>query len=137
MTSRRFECTRCQRCCARPGQVEFSAPEVFLAASFLGVPPDELTEAYMHPRGSGWVIAVDEGSPCPFLGKRGCEIHPVKPSQCRTYPFWPEILDEPGAWQAEATWCEGIGRGPLYNDDAIAAILVGERDTFENDADVG
>ncbi|TXD38507.1 YkgJ family cysteine cluster protein [Lujinxingia vulgaris] len=135
MTSRRFECTRCQRCCARPGQVEFSAPEAFLAASFLQLPLAELTEAYMQPEGDGWIIDVDEGSPCPFLGKDGCVIHSVKPSQCRTYPFWPELIDEPGAWQAEAAWCEGIGQGPVYDDDAIAAILNGEGDTFENDSE--
>lgn len=132
MTQRRFECTRCQQCCARPGQVEFSAPEAFLAASFLQVPLAELTEAYMQPEGDRWVIRVEKDAPCPFLTSEGCEIHPVKPSQCRTYPFWPEILEEPGAWEAEAEYCPGIGLGPVYDADDAEEIACGEKDTLEN-----
>ncbi|WP_158542523.1 YkgJ family cysteine cluster protein [Lujinxingia litoralis] len=131
-TELRFECTRCQRCCARPGEVFFSAPEAFLAAAFLEIPLLELIDTYMHRHNEGWRIDVQSDAPCPFLTSQGCAIHPVKPSQCRTYPFWPEIIGEAGAWDAEAEHCPGIGQGPLYDADRIAAITEGEDDTLEN-----
>jgi Fe-S-cluster containining protein len=45
---------------------------------------------------------------CVFLGEgRRCRIYAVRPAQCRTYPFWPE-LETRQAWRDEARRCEGI-----------------------------
>ena len=46
---------------------------------------------------------------CVFLvGGTKCSIHEVWPLQCKTYPFWPGLMD-PAAWVNErATMCEGI-----------------------------
>jgi Fe-S-cluster containining protein len=53
---------------------------------------------------------------CPFLGgdaERGwCNVHPAKPAQCATYPFWPGLADHEGAWHSEREICPGIGQGP-------------------------
>ena len=43
----------------------------------------------------------------------GCGIHPAKPTQCRTFPFWPELVEDPRAWKLTARFCPGIGKGPL------------------------
>jgi hypothetical protein len=43
----------------------------------------------------------------------GCSIHPAKPTQCRLFPFWPELLESPSAWVLTAQRCPGIGAGPL------------------------
>lgn len=50
---------------------------------------------------------------CHFLTSEGCSIHAVKPTQCRLYPFWPELVESQKAWREEATRCPGIGRGAL------------------------
>lgn len=50
---------------------------------------------------------------CHFLKDGGCSIHPVKPTQCRTYPFWPSIVASRAMWKIEATFCPGIGKGEL------------------------
>ncbi len=61
---------------------------------------DDETESLRMPNGR-----------CEFLGNDNrCRIYAVRPRQCRTYPFWPELMT-PGAWRAEAARCEGIGRG--------------------------
>ena len=52
-------------------------------------------------------------SQCHFLSEAGCSIHPAKPTQCRTYPFWPELVESRAAWTEEAKMCPGIGRGEL------------------------
>jgi hypothetical protein len=54
---------------------------------------------------------------CPFLGgdeRHGwCKVHPAKPTQCATYPFWPSIAGDGRTWVQEAQTCPGIGQGPL------------------------
>jgi Fe-S-cluster containining protein len=52
-------------------------------------------------------------SQCHFLTESGCSVHPVKPVQCRTYPFWPELVEDAAAWQQEAQRCPGINKGEL------------------------
>lgn len=53
------------------------------------------------------------GGQCHFLTSEGCSIHPAKPTQCRLYPFWPELVEDRKAWRAEASECPGIGKGEL------------------------
>ncbi len=55
------------------------------------------------------------GGTCPFLDERGCRLHPDKPTQCRTFPFWPEITADP----ASIDYCPGIGEGPLIRPEDI------------------
>jgi Fe-S-cluster containining protein len=52
-------------------------------------------------------------SQCHFLTADGCSIHPAKPTQCRLYPFWPELVEDRNAWDAEKRDCPGIGKGEL------------------------
>lgn len=49
---------------------------------------------------------------CPFLKTQGCAIHEVKPTQCRTFPLWPEILESSEELAQTARWCPGLGQGP-------------------------
>jgi Fe-S-cluster containining protein len=48
---------------------------------------------------------------CHFLRGGGCSVHPVKPVQCRLYPFWPELVENRATWEAERSACPGIGKG--------------------------
>jgi Fe-S-cluster containining protein len=50
---------------------------------------------------------------CHFLRNGGCGIHPVKPAQCRLYPFWPELVENRVIWNREKHECPGIGKGDL------------------------
>jgi uncharacterized protein len=38
-------------------------------------------------------------------------VHSVKPVQCRTYPFWPELVEHRDVWDYEAKKCPGINTG--------------------------
>ncbi len=59
-------------------------------------------------------IRFDKSGRCAFLDKEDrCRIYSVRPRQCRTYPFWPEVLVCRSAWQAEARFCEGIDGGAV------------------------
>ena len=67
---------------------------------------------------------------CPFLGKSGCDIHPAKPTQCRTYPFWPEIVERRSTWRANGRFCPGIGKGPLIQIGSAMEIAEEQRRAY-------
>jgi Fe-S-cluster containining protein len=67
----------------------------------------------MHPNGD-----------CVFWAD-GCTIYPVRPRQCRTYPFWSENLASPESWTEVKKTCHGAGRGKLYRLEEIRSILRG------------
>ena len=61
----------------------------------------------------------DDGR-CILLDKAGhCRVYPVRPRQCVTYPFWPELLKTAKAWRQEGRRCEGINRG-----DAVPVHII-------------
>lgn len=67
---------------------------------------------------------LEDGGPhggCP-LWQGGCSVYPVRPAQCRTYPFWPEIISSPTAWEKEAAFCPGMNKGKLFTVSEIEAL---------------
>jgi len=60
---------------------------------------------------------------CIFLerveGKARCRIYPVRPKQCRTWPFWKLNLASPDTWNDQVHRCPGINRGPLHEAQKI------------------
>lgn len=113
----RFTCTQCGRCCGgAPGYVWVSPEEVEVIAELLGMPLEQF--ARQHTRRAGTrvsLLELDDGD-CEFLirepgGKTRCEIHPARPLQCRTWPFWTSNLSSRRAWLASAARCPGMDQG--------------------------
>lgn len=75
------------------------------------VPEHYLGQLWRRDHEGTFVIDVRPGGGCTFLDGNKCTVHEVKPIQCRTYPFWPEVLESKAAWAAESLECEGIARG--------------------------
>ena len=44
---------------------------------------------------------------------RGCKVYAHRPDQCRSFPFWPEVLESREAWEAQAVRCPGMNTGEL------------------------
>lgn len=60
---------------------------------------------------------------CIFLRGTECIVNDAKPLQCRTYPYWPELMD-PEAWEAERSdVCEGIDHEEAPQIDIEQAAL--------------
>ncbi|HTL52312.1 MAG TPA: hypothetical protein VL860_07060 [Planctomycetota bacterium] len=60
----------------------------------------------------------------PIAGRVGhCSIYPVRPTQCRTYPFWKSVLDRIGdsAWRMHSESCPGINHGRTWTAEEIRA----------------
>ncbi|MFP4054079.1 MAG: YkgJ family cysteine cluster protein [Phycisphaerae bacterium] len=125
-----FECQQCGRCCAGPeeGYVWVTPDEITTIAEHLGLPRKEFMKR--HVRRVGTRYSLKECKPshdCIFLqpieGQDGwgCAIYEVRPTQCRTWPFWHSNIHSPEAWALAGDRCVGINRGPLHDPEEIHA----------------
>lgn len=111
----RFACTGCGGCCTGRGNyvVEVDRAEQRRIQKFLGVTWAWFRRRYLFRFDDETESLRVANGRCTFLaGDNRCRIYAARPRQCRTYPFWPELM-LPAAWQAEAKRCEGIGRGAV------------------------
>jgi len=113
----RFSCTGCGECCATAGDyyVFLIQDEAERIRIHLGLSAGWFRRRYLDRLADGELVLASDGEQvCIFLGGDGrCRIYPVRPLQCRTYPFWPELVASARAWRREQRRCEGIGRGAV------------------------
>lgn len=116
MDSLRFTCQKgCIRCCEVSGFVYLSQDDLNKAAVFLHLSPAEFEQRYVYRTRHLLRLRKPPDRQCPFLQGGGCSIHPAKPTQCRLFPFWPELVENRKQWKTTAKWCPGIGQGPLIH----------------------
>ena len=116
----RFSCTQCGNCCVGdPGAVWLNEEEERAIARKLkrGLRSfrSEFTTTIEGKR-SLTEVNSERGQHCVFLGpgSKGCTIYPVRPKQCRTWPFWKENLDEL-RWKGDLrAVCPGLDKGRRY-----------------------
>jgi len=110
----RFECQPgCTVCCTQQGFVYITDRDAQRIAEYLGLSPEAFEREYCYRTLKQLRLRVPRDARCHFLREDGCSIHPVKPAQCRIFPFWPELLDSPAEWRKTARYCPGIGQGRL------------------------
>jgi Fe-S-cluster containining protein len=124
-----FECQQCGRCCSGPNQgyIWVTRPEIKLIADFLKVEPKQLRQTYLRRVGfRTTIIEQPTTRDCVFLreidGQKRCVVYPVRPSQCRAWPFWPENLAGADDWNRAAQKCGGINRGRFFSFEEIEKI---------------
>jgi Fe-S-cluster containining protein len=114
MTGLRFECQPgCTNCCRQKGFVYITEGDLARMAKFVGMPPRDFERRYVYRTRHLLRLRMPRHSQCHFLREEGCSIHPAKPTQCRIFPFWPELVDSKREWQKTAAYCPGIGKGEL------------------------
>ncbi|HUS74021.1 MAG TPA: YkgJ family cysteine cluster protein [Sedimentisphaerales bacterium] len=124
-----FECMECGACCAGPseGYIWVTRAEIQIIADFLKISTGQLRQKFMKRVGLRiTIIEHPTTKDCMFLQESGsektCTIYPVRPSQCRSWPFWPNNLASPDSWNKVAQKCPGINRGKLYSFEEIERI---------------
>lgn len=78
-------------------------------AAHLGLDPAAFRSRYLQP--DGVRLKDGLGNRCVFLqdgGEASCGIYPVRPAKCRTFPFWPELRDDPELLRLVLRTCPGI-----------------------------
>ncbi len=121
----RFECIRCGRCCTgEPGTVYVGREEISQISDFLKMDEKAFQRQYLYPfRDSYSIKELPDGRCIFFHPEKGCLIHPVKPLQCRTYPFWFKNLRNEHRWRETQRECPGIGKGKLFSEEEILELI--------------
>ena len=115
----RFECQPgCTTCCQQKGYVYLTEDDIVRAARFLSLSKREFERRFVYRTTNLRRLRVPRDAECGFLRADGCSIHPAKPTQCRLFPFWPELVNDKKEWRETADWCPGIGKGPLIQIQA-------------------
>jgi Fe-S-cluster containining protein len=117
----RFQCTRCGKCCTgEPGYVWVYDAEVAALAAYRGETLTETTALYTRLTSRGRTLREKLNGDCVFFDReKGCTVYPVRPRQCRTWPFWESNVETPEAWRRTCEVCPGSGQGELIPAEEI------------------
>lgn len=117
----RFHCTRCGKCCTgAPGFVWVNDEEIAALAAFHGEPRPQTEQLYTRVLGVKRSLRERPNGDCIFYDKTaGCTIYPVRPRQCRTWPFWESNVRTPEDWAETCQICPGSGQGDLISAEEI------------------
>jgi len=116
----RFGCTQCGACCTgAPGRVRVSEAEVEAISEFRKQSAEDFRRSETRMvEGERWLRERPNGE-CVLFEDGRCSVHPVKPKQCRLYPFWFNNVRSEAAWRKTCAECPGIGEGDLVSPEEI------------------
>ena len=106
-----FSCTQCGKCCHIRNDMAF----VFLNKSErkrLAITKNMSLEKFertycLQNKNQDWILKFKSGR-CVFLKGKKCSVNTAKPTQCRTWPFWPELLVDKKTFKKEVIdFCPG------------------------------
>ncbi len=128
----RFGCTQCGNCCSGdPGHVWATKEEIAKISAFMGREDGWLDAEHLRRVGLRYSLTEKPGGDCIFLSReRGgtqCTIYPVRPMQCRTWPFWTENLESSTAWEEAGRKCPGMDKGPHHSFVQVETIRTQKR----------
>ena len=124
----KFTCRRCGACCRYdPGFVFLSKNDVERLCEALSLEEAEFVRRYCR------VVRIDgkerlslkeeRDYDCIFWKDGGCRVYEARPFQCRSFPFWSNILKKGEAWEAHSEGCPGMGSGTHHHRDEIERWL--------------
>lgn len=118
-----FECTNCGSCCTgEPGIIYVNEEEISVIAEFVDVQREIFVQRCLYPFQDSYSIQESADGRCIFY-ENGCAIYPVRPMQCRTFPFWFQNMRSEQSFEEVTLRCPGIGKGPLYSKETILECI--------------
>ncbi|MFP4266852.1 MAG: YkgJ family cysteine cluster protein [Spirochaetaceae bacterium] len=124
----RFSCRRCGGCCRyEPGFVFLSKNDLSRLSSALSMKEEDFIRRYCRfvTIGGKKRLSLQEkrNYDCIFWENGGCSVYEARPFQCRSFPFWANILECRENWESQRKSCPGIGEGKLFTREEIDRLL--------------
>lgn len=128
----RFQCTRCSRCCRHDsGYVFLSNRDIQLLCKHFSLSKHDFIQKYCQKVDFGFATRISlkekDNFDCLFWEDGACSVYPVRPLQCRAYPFWSHQIATPQQWQELKDECPGVNVGPLHSREKIEEWLYKRR----------
>jgi Fe-S-cluster containining protein len=133
----RFECTGCGKCCTgAPGYIWVDDAEITQIADYLQMTTKKFCKKFVRiVKGRQSLLELPKSYDCIFLKDKKCQIYPVRPKQCRTFPWWVQHLKSEADWKKAALTCEGIkNEAPLIPFDEIEQQRSIQEQIFPHDS---
>ncbi len=121
----RFRCARCGNCCSGfSGTVHVTGEEIAALAQHIGLPEADFRRFYTRILPGGHIALQEKPNDDCILfdPEQGCMAYDQRPRQCRTWPFWQEVVCSPETWAEETKHCPGMNQGDLYSAARIQQI---------------
>ena len=98
-------------------------------AQSLNMSTSAFTKKYCEKEDGLYHLIDGEEGRCFFLDGKKCGVYLGRPTQCRTWPFWPEVMNAK-VWKKEvAQFCPGVGKGRLWKKEEIEEQLKIQEDS--------
>lgn len=118
-----FECQQCSQCCDVENAIVYlSLSDQINISIFFKLSIKQTRDKFFKREFNRWVIDDKHPSKCRFLKSNICVIYPVRPTQCRLYPFWENLLKNKKKFYKEN--CPGIGKGKKISGEIIKQYFV-------------
>jgi len=106
-------CAACEGACCRgeSGYIWMKRSEIEAMAEYLGLGLEDFGRIYLRKVGHRYSLTEkrlgENDYACIFFDeeKRRCGVYPVRPRQCRTFPFWEQFKNDEEEVRRE---CPGI-----------------------------
>ncbi|MBN2479397.1 MAG: YkgJ family cysteine cluster protein [Parachlamydiales bacterium] len=122
-----FKCHKCSKCCTGgPGYVWLCEIEIEKISKHLNLSKNDFLKKYTRcVRGKISLIENQKNFDCVFLKDKKCQIYEVRPSQCKTFPFWHCNLSSEKNWEDLKESCPGIDdkNGQFFDFEKIREIV--------------
>jgi Fe-S-cluster containining protein len=121
-----FECQGSGKCCVSHGEygyVYLDKKDRTKLAKFLNLSLSEFMKTFCKLSDGFYHLKSDHKSEeCVFLKKKKCTVYEARPTQCKTWPFWPEVLN-PKSWNQDVrSFCPGVGKGKIFTAKEVQNI---------------
>jgi uncharacterized protein len=117
----RFQCQGSGNCCVSRGEygyVYVTLEDRRRMARHFAMSTSAFTRKHCFRAHGIWALKGFDES-CVFLKDKKCSVYEARPTQCRTWPFWPEHKGAK-AWKKEvADFCPGVGKGKLWSVESM------------------
>lgn len=127
----RFECQGSGKCCTSHGgfgYVYLTKEDLKRFAKHFQITVPQFKKQYCH-KADGYDCLNDKPGTqdCVFLKNKQCSAYEGRPTQCRTWPFWPSNMAAKEWNENVKSFCPGVGKGRLYSKKEISEILKVQR----------
>ncbi|MEA3506783.1 MAG: YkgJ family cysteine cluster protein [Elusimicrobiota bacterium] len=103
-----FNCCGCGNCCREEGHIAVTSSEINAVSAYFSMSKKSFLKKHVEKINGRYYFNEEFDEPCKFLKDGKCLIYPVRPAQCRTFPYWGSFLRNTGRINDLLRFCEGM-----------------------------